>query len=124
MEANGGGHGAAAEEGENVNGQNGAGAGSAGATAGTATVPGNLAGAAGVTKRVTQQNGPRGEGALMDVLLWNESAVAKSMGCRLVVSNRLCELVLVTKRNIDWCHRGELVCSTGKLALLSLSGLW
>ena len=32
--------------------------------------------------RVTGQNGPRGEGALKDVLVWNESGMAKSMGCR------------------------------------------
>lgn len=35
-----------------------------------------------VTAVMTEQKGPRGEGALMDVLLWNRSAVAKSMGCR------------------------------------------
>lgn len=34
------------------------------------------------TAVMTEQKGPRGEGALMDVLLWNRSAVAKSMGCR------------------------------------------
>lgn len=28
------------------------------------------------------QRGPRGDGALAGVLLWNESAMAKSMGCR------------------------------------------
>lgn len=32
--------------------------------------------------RVTEQNGPRGEAALKDVLVWNESGMAKSMGCR------------------------------------------
>lgn len=83
MEANGGGGGAAAEGAESVNGQ----AAAAAAAAGTAAMSGNLAAAGGVTKRVTEQNGPRGEGALTDVLLWNESAVAKSMGCRLVLTD-------------------------------------
>lgn len=41
-----------------------------------------VANTGGVPVRVTEQSGPRGEGALQDVLLWNESAVAKSMGCR------------------------------------------
>ena len=40
----------------------------------------------GVEGTVTEQNGPRGEGALRDVLLWNKSAVAKSMGCRFAAS--------------------------------------
>lgn len=40
------------------------------------------AGGVGVPVRVTEQNGPRGENALQDVLVWNESGMAKSMGCR------------------------------------------
>lgn len=42
-----------------------------------------------VTAVVTEQKGPRGEGELMDVLLWNRSAVAKSKGCRYVLYTRL-----------------------------------
>lgn len=38
-----------------------------------------MSGVAGIG---TEQNGPRGEGALIDVLIWNESAMAKSMSCR------------------------------------------
>lgn len=37
---------------------------------------------AGVPVRVTEQNGARGENVLQDVLVWNESGMAKSMGCR------------------------------------------
>lgn len=41
-------------------------------------------GGGGAPVRVTEQNGPRGEGALQDVLIWNESGMAKNMGCRCV----------------------------------------
>lgn len=46
--------------------------------------------AAGVPVRVTEQNGPRGENALQDVLVWNESGMAKSMGCRCVRPGAWC----------------------------------
>lgn len=36
----------------------------------------------GLPVRVTEQSGARGENALQDVLVWNESGMAKSMGCR------------------------------------------
>lgn len=36
----------------------------------------------GLPMRVSEQKGPRGEGALAGVLLWNESAMVKGMGCR------------------------------------------
>lgn len=53
---------------------------------------------AGVTGRVTEQNGPRGEGALTDVLLWNESAVAKSVGCRWDLPLEIRIQIVVTAR--------------------------
>lgn len=43
---------------------------------------GGATNAEGVPMRVTEQNGSRGEGALQDVLVWNVSGMAKSMGCR------------------------------------------
>lgn len=54
-----------------------------GADNGVGTAPA-VANTGSIPVRVTEQEGPRGEGALQDVLLWNESAVAKSMGCRCV----------------------------------------
>ncbi|CAM9998888.1 unnamed protein product, partial [Ectocarpus sp. 12 AP-2014] len=51
-------------------------------TTGVADGAGRDGGAGAAAARVTQQNGPRGEGALQDVLVWNESGMAKSMGCR------------------------------------------
>lgn len=51
-------------------------------TAGGADGGGGDGGAGAAAARVTEQNGPRGEGALQDVLVWNESGMARSMGCR------------------------------------------
>lgn len=72
--------------------------GNGGADGATGSAAASAGAGAGVPVRVTAQNGARGENVLQDVLVWNESGMAKSMGCR-------CGLVRGKGRMVGAHHR-------------------